>query len=97
MNVQDRIVFELACLWRALNPMKNGPNGIVRKVSTLALVGVWVAVTLGLSPRDPGEAFLLGLTAFVFALVGRMWGIEARHWLDRLSPITVNFGDNNDE
>jgi len=76
--------------------MKNGPNGLVRKVSTLVLVAVWAMVTLGLSPRDPGEAILLGLTAFVFALVGRMWGIEAQYWLDKLSHVTITLGDDDE-
>lgn len=76
--------------------MQNGPNGWFRKLLTLILVGVWAILSLGLVQK-PSTLIMTGLTAFVFLLVGRLWGVEAEHWLGVLNPVTINFGNDNNE
>jgi len=74
--------------------MVNGANPRFKKVVALILIGVWGTLILGLAPREPSQFLTVGLTAFVFLLVGRMWGIEAG-FFDRFRPITIDWG--NDE
>lgn len=67
-----------------------------RKLITLAFVGVWAAITLGLAFESVAtiQPPYYGLfTALVFLLVGRLWDIE----VDRLLPTNTGFEDTSDE
>jgi len=91
-----RVKFETRCLARGVNPMKNGPNQPFEKLLTLILVAVWAVLALG-GTTQPPDWLLVSLTGFVFALVGRLWGIEADYWLSRLNPIEVRLGGDDGE
>jgi len=91
-----KLPFEFACLKRSLNPMKNGGNSRFSKVLTLIVVGVWAALALGFGPSSPSSWLLVTSTAFVFLLVGRMWGVEVDYWTTQLNPVTISFGDGGD-
>lgn len=96
MDLTTRAQIETRCLIRGLNPMKNGPTKPFEKLLTLILVGVWAALTLGLAPTDPPTWLLVSSTAFVFVLIGRLWGVEVDYWLDSLNPITISLGDDDE-
>lgn len=74
--------------------MQNGPIRPFEKLLTLILVGVWAVLALGI--QSTPTWLLISLTAFVFALVGRLWGVEVNHWLDTLNPITISLGDDDE-
>lgn len=76
--------------------MKNGPIKPTAKVITLLLVGVWAVLVLELTTADPPMWLLMPYTAFIFTLVGRMWGLEADYWLSKINPITISLGDDNE-
>jgi hypothetical protein len=73
-----RLKFEARCLRRAV--LIHEGNNNARKGVLMVLLGVWAALTLGVStgPDVPGWVYT-SLTAFVFLLAGRMWGIEVRN------------------
>jgi hypothetical protein len=77
--------------------MRNGPNSPFAKVVLLILLGVWAVLVLDLTTADPSQWLLISLTGILFAIIGRLWRIEANYWLDKLAPITINFGDNDNE
>jgi len=74
----ERMKFEAYCLRRAV--LIHEGNNNARKGVLMVLLGVWAALTLGIStgPDVPGWLYT-SLTAFVFLLAGRMWGIEVRN------------------
>jgi hypothetical protein len=92
----DRLAFEAWCLGRILNPMTNGGVSRLAKAVLLFLMGVWAVLVLDLTTAQPPSWLLISLTALLFAIVGRLWRIEADHWLSVLNPITINFGDDNE-
>lgn len=97
MNVLlDRLSFEAYCLGRIFNPMTNGGVSRFAKAVLLILLGVWVVLVLDLTAADPSPLLLYSLTALIFAIVGRAWRIEAKHWLDKLDPITITLGDDDE-
>lgn len=77
-NPVRRAEYEFRCLRLAL--IFHDENNRFRKLTMLVLLGVWAALTLGLTP--PGGSvpawLYTALTAFVFAIVGRQWGVEVR-------------------
>jgi hypothetical protein len=73
-----------------MNPMKNGPTKPFEKLLTLILVGVWAALALGVASAPMW--LLVSSTAFVFALIGRLWGVEANYWVSQINPVTISFG-----
>jgi hypothetical protein len=77
--------------------MKNGGNSRFSKVLTLIVVAVWAALALGFGPESPSTWLLVTSTAFVFLLVGRMWGVEVDYWTTQLNPVTISFGDAGDD
>jgi hypothetical protein len=77
--------------------MKNGPNRPFVKLVTLILVGVWAVLVLDVTPAEPSMWLLMTFTAFIFSLVGRMWGVEADHWLGKINPITISLGNNDED
>jgi hypothetical protein len=76
--------------------MQNGPIKPTVKVITLALVAVWAILVLEVTAADPPMWLLMSYTAFIFLLVGRMWGLEADYWLSKLNPITISLGEDNE-
>jgi hypothetical protein len=98
MNVLavQRVVFELHCLGRILNPMKNGGVSRFAKVVLLILLAVWTILVLDLTAANPSQWLVISLTALIFAIVGRLWRIEANHWLRQLNPVTIEFGNENE-
>jgi hypothetical protein len=74
--------------------MRNGPTRPFEKLLTLVLVGVWATLALGI--QSTPTWLLVSLTAFVFVLVGRLWGVEVNYWLDTLNPITIRLGDDDE-
>lgn len=92
----QRLRLEVHCLATAVNPMEVGVNGWFRKLLTLILVGVWAILVLDLSAAQPSQLTVVLLTAFVFLIIGRMWGVEAEFWLDKLNPITITLGDDDE-
>jgi len=95
--VPQRLRVELWAFKRAVNPMATGGvNGWYRKLITLILVGVWSVLALGLA-EQPSQLVMVSLTAFVFLLVGRLWGVEADRIISTLNPITIDFGREEDD
>lgn len=91
-----RLQFEAHCFRRAI--LIHEGNNNARKGVLMVLLGVWAALTLGVSagPEVPNWLYT-SLTAFVFLLAGRMWGIEVRN-LGLPFEIDVNPNDSdNDE
>ena len=76
--------------------MRNGPNSPVAKVLVLGLCGVWALLVLDLTTADPPTAVVVFLTAFLFGLIGRMWGLEVDEWLDRAWVITIDWRDDDE-
>jgi hypothetical protein len=76
--------------------MRNGPNSPVAKVLVLGLFGVWALLVLDLTTADPPTAVVVFLTAFLFSLIGRMWGLEVDEWLDRAWVITIDWRDDDE-
>jgi len=74
--------------------MHNGPTKPFEKLLTLILVGVWAVLALGI--QSTPTWLLVSLTAFVFSLVGRLWGVEVDYWLETLNPITISLGDDDE-
>lgn len=77
--------------------MQNGPIKPTAKVITLVLVGVWAVLVLEVTTADPPMWLLMSFTAFIFTLVGRMWGLEADYWLSKINPITISWGGNDEQ
>lgn len=74
-----RIAVELYCLGLVFR--FHHRNNHLRKATTMSLVFVWVAITLGLSfgfVDAVATPYYGVLTALVFAIVGRMWDIEVQ-------------------
>jgi len=76
--------------------MTNGGVSRFAKAVLLILLGVWVVLVLDLTVADPPQLLLYSLTALIFAIVGRLWRIEAEYWLSKLNPITITLGDDNE-
>jgi hypothetical protein len=76
--------------------MRNGPNSPVAKVLVLGLFGVWALLVLDLTTADPSTAVIVFLTAFLFSLIGRMWGLEVDEWLDRVWVVTIDWRDDDE-
>ena len=47
-----------------------------RKVVTLTLLLVWVALTMELTPTEPDQWMMYSLTALLFLIIGRMWDLQ---------------------
>lgn len=94
MNVLavQRLAFEVWCLGRILNPMKNGGVSRFAKAVLLILLAVWSVLVLDLTAAKPSQWLVISLTALIFAIVGRLWRIEADHWLNKLNPVTIQLG-----
>lgn len=84
------------CLGRILNPMRNGGVSKFAKAVLVVLLGVWTVLVLDLTSASTPPWLLVPLTALIFSIVGRLWRIEAQHWLDKLQPITIDFGDDDE-
>jgi len=87
----NRVAFEAWCLLHALLPMDSGAISLFQKLITVLLMGVWVSLVLELTAANPPDWLLLSLTALMFSIIGRMWGIEAEYWLNRFSNVTIEF------
>jgi hypothetical protein len=74
-----RLRLELVAITLTLIP--HGNNNNFRKVTLLVLMGVWVAISLG-GPSRVDEATYLTLTALIFTIIGRQWGLE----VSRIAP-----------
>jgi len=76
--------------------MRTGPNSPLAKVLVIGLFGVWSALVLDLTTADPSTTTVVLLTAFLFSVIGRMWGVEADEWLNQINGITIRLGDDDD-
>jgi len=76
--------------------MRNGPNSPVAKILVLGLFGVWSALVLDLTAANPSTATVVLLTAFLFALIGRMWGVEVDAWLSKFGSVTIVWSDDDE-
>lgn len=73
----DRTKIELRCLLRALIPMpEESPASWFRKLVTLALLLVWVVLTMELTAAEPDQWLMYALTALLFLIIGRMWDLQ---------------------
>lgn len=77
--------------------MKNGGVSRFAKVVALILLSVWSLLILDLTGANPEQWLVISLTALIFAIVGRMWRIEATYWLDQFGPIQIDFGGDENE
>lgn len=78
-----RLRVELFCLFLVFR--FHGRNNHLRKAVTIMLVFVWAVVTLALTFNAvPAKAppYYAVLTAFVWAIVGRMWDFEINSFSD---------------
>jgi hypothetical protein len=76
--------------------MTNGGVSRFAKAVLLVLLGVWVVLVLDLTAANPNQLLLYSLTALIFAIVGRLWRIEAKHWLDKLDLVTIMLSDDDE-
>ena len=83
-----RAKIELVCLGRTLMPDE---ETLERTIATIVLFGVWAAVVLGPMFFDanppPGE-LQVGITAFAFLVLGRMWNLEVERVLNGITIST---------
>jgi|GEM_PF-1810968 len=71
-----RVKAELACLLLVFVPHHD--NSHTRKVATWILVATWAIITVLVSTGDANATATYGvLSAVVWSLIGRWWGIEA--------------------
>jgi len=75
---------------------KNGGVDQFAKGVLLILLGVWAILVLDLTRANPSQFLLYSLTALIFSIVGRMWRLEAKYWLEKLNPITLKAGDDDE-
>lgn len=92
-----RPVTQLATLGYALKRtyIPHDQNNRFRKVLVTAFSLVWFAAFLGVTFGDasPPSSIFVMFTAFVFALIGSVVGVE---W-DKIDPISISFGGGDDE
>lgn len=74
-NPRRRLKLELVALRKAIIP--HGQNNNFRKLTLLLLVGAWTIITLGgpVADQFSGMTYTT-LTALVFMIIGRQWGLE---------------------
>lgn len=94
----DRTKIELRCLLRALFPMpEESSMSWFRKVVTLTVLLVWVALTMEITPAEPDQWMMYSLTALLFLIIGRMWDIQLEKFeIPGLSISTSPSDDNED-
>jgi hypothetical protein len=71
-------------------------NNDVRKHLSTILVTTWALLTLGFAAgvfNSPSVVFYGPLTAFVWALIGRMWGLEVQ---GLAGPLQIGTEDGDD-
>lgn len=74
-----RLSFELYCFYLAFVPHHR--NHYLRKVLAVILVLLWSTMTYGIAAGWIESTTMYGmLSAFVWSLVGRMWGIEIQEF-----------------
>lgn len=72
-------------------------NNNFRKLTLLILLGVWGAITLGFQSTDAFGVILYNvLTALLFTIIGRQWGLEIRGLTPNIS-ITQRDDDDDDQ
>jgi len=91
-----QLKFEVWCLRRVLNPMKNGGNSRFAKVAYLAFVVVWGLLVLDITTADPPVWLLISLTALLGIILGKMWDVEVQYWLDRFDTVTIRLGEDDE-
>lgn len=81
-DATNRAQIEAQCLARALIPMpEDDERRLAAKAVALALVGVWLAITISLTLEGVDAVrppFYTPFTALVFLLVGKLWDLEAQ-------------------
>jgi len=81
---------EIAAFKRCFHPVPD--NNDARKYLSSILVLTWAVVTVGFASgawAEPGVIYYGPLTALVWTLIGRMWGIE----IESIGPVTVQHTD----
>lgn len=74
-----RLALELLAIQRTFRPVPS--NNDARKYLSSILVLTWAVLTVGFAAGvfgNPSVVFYGPLTAFVWALIGRMWGLEVQ-------------------
>lgn len=95
-NPRDRLHAELLALGRCFVP--HADNNNFRKIMLMILTGTWVAVTLGLrTTPDFSTLLYLVLTALVFTIVGRQWGLEVNGIVPQVEIGRANDQSDNDD
>jgi len=90
-----RLALELLAIQRTFRPVP--ANNDARKYLSSILVLTWAILTLGLAAGvfgNPSVVFYGPLTAFVWALIGRMWGLEVQ---GLAGPLQIGTEDDDDE
>lgn len=85
----ERARAELYCAFLVIMP---GKQTRTTAIATIALVGIWGMMVLGVEfshphisfQYDAGAAILISTTALVFAILGRMWGVEVDGFINGL-------------
>ena len=80
----DRARVELYCLARTIMP---DDETFERTVATIILMFVWASIVLGpmFTGADPARyEIVIGTTAIVFLVLGKMWDIEENRLLDAI-------------
>jgi len=90
-----RAAVEIRALWRTCTTAPD--NNDARKYATAILVLTWSVLTVLIALQrvpDPSAVFYGPFTAFVWILVGRMWGVEVERVLGGLD---VSVEDTDDD
>ncbi len=90
----ERAKIEFICLGRTLMP---DDETLERTIGTLALFIVWAAIVLGpmFTGADPARyEIVIGTTAIVFTVLGKMWDFEVKR---ALNAVTLTDGGKSKE
>lgn len=82
----ERFKGEIICLGRTIVP---DSETFERTIATIVLMLVWAAIVLGpmFTGADPPRyEIVIGTTAIVFTVVGKMWDFETKRMLEGLLP-----------
>lgn len=82
--------FQVITLFKAVLP--HDRNNDFRKLTTTALFGTWIALTLGVGPGITAQHYT-AITALVFMILGQQWELEKF----RFGPFEVGSRGNDDD
>lgn len=79
-----------------MNPTVNGGNSPYAKIAYLAFVAVWALLVLDLTTANPPQWLVVVLTGLNGVILGKMWDVEVKYWIERFGQVTITVGDDDE-